>query len=376
MFIRGGIDGATSAYESEAESTSQALSVLIDEGNTVEKVMDVNSAAPAEALLIHNNLLQTSPYVSDTVIKTAIIREELLNNAMIRDIMVANPQSAKSESLMQELDMRLDPMPGYMKDEILEGIFLLSDKELMEARRDMDLCLYNYGFSRLLSSSLTDTLTIPADTLMALLSADGSSSSLIRQAWVLLENGDTISALNRMANIDTEINLSIPEIVEIEQQQAFMQWLASNPLMDTTSLGPLSNFIQSQSSSVSSAARGLLIANGLLEYNEPYLTPDLTKISVVSNPVKNSIIPTKSLLKVYPNPAHDFITIEYNTNNDKANVVVELSDESGRKVYSQQLVRQLDAIILDMRHYKSGNYFVTLVVDNKIANSAKFVLAR
>lgn len=372
----GSIDGATLAYKSEADTASFLLEALIDDGNTDEKVVVISLAAPAEAMLVRDNLLQISPFVSDTVIKTTINREELINNAMLRDIMVANPQSAKSESLMQELDMRLDPMPGYMKDEILEGIFLLSDKELMEARRDMNQCLYQYGFSRLLSSTLTDTLAFPVDTLMALLSADGSPASLLKQAWMLLETGDTISALNHMASIATEVNLPVTEISEIEQQQVFMQWLASNPLMDTTSLGSLSIFLQSHSSSVSSAARGLLIANGLLEYNEPYLTPDLTKSSVVRNPVKNSIIPTKSLLKVYPNPAHDFITIEYNTNNDKANVVVELSDESGRKVHSQQLVRQLDAIIIDTRHYKSGNYFVSLIVDNKIANSAKFVIAR
>lgn len=281
-----------------------------------------------------------------------------------------------AETILQEIDLRLDPMPEYMKDEILEGLFLLSDKELMEARRDMNQCLYHYGFSRLLSSSLTDTLAIPIDTLMALLSADGSFASLIRQAWVLFENGDTISALNRMASIGTEINLSIAEITEIEQQQEFIQWLATNPSMDTTSLELLNILMQCHSVTVSSAAKGLLIANGLLIYDEPYLNPDLTKCSVVRNPVKNYVKPTKSLLKVYPNPAYDFITIEYNTNNDKANVVVELSDESGRKVYIQQLVRQLDAIILDTRNFKSGNYFVKLVVDNKTANSAKFVIAR
>jgi hypothetical protein len=138
----------------------------------------------------------------------------------------------------------------------------------------------------------------------------------------------------------------------------------------------MNNNVQSPSSTVSSAARGLLIANGLLVYDEPYINPDLTKSSEVRNPVKNTIKPNKSLLKVYPNPAQDFITIEYNTNNDKANVVVELSDESGRKVYIQQLVRQLDAIILDTRNFKSGSYFVKLVVDNKIASSAKFVIAK
>jgi hypothetical protein len=138
----------------------------------------------------------------------------------------------------------------------------------------------------------------------------------------------------------------------------------------------MNNYLNSHSTTISSAARGLLIANGLLVYDEPYINPDLTESSEVRNPVKNTIKPNKSLLKVYPNPAQDFITIEYNTNNDKANVVVELSDESGRKVYIQQLVRQLDAIILDTRNFKSGNYIVKLVVDNKTANSVKDIIVR
>jgi hypothetical protein len=138
----------------------------------------------------------------------------------------------------------------------------------------------------------------------------------------------------------------------------------------------MNSYLNSHSTTVSSAARGLLVAYGLLVYDEPYLEPDLTKSFEVRNPNKNSVRPTESLLKVYPNPAHDFITIEYNTNNDKANVVVELSDETGRRVYSQQLVRQLDAIILDTRNFKSGNYFVKLVVDNKTANSTKVVIVR
>ncbi|MBW6490782.1 MAG: hypothetical protein K0B15_06245 [Lentimicrobium sp.] len=148
----------------------------------------------------------------------SINREELLNNAMLRDIMVANhPHSAKSGTIMQEIDMRLEPMPDYMKDEILEGIFLLSAKELMEAKRDMSERLYNYGYNRLLSASLTDTTPVPIDTLLALLAADGSAESMMRQAWLLLENGDTTSALNSWSNIINEISLSEVELSELGQ---------------------------------------------------------------------------------------------------------------------------------------------------------------
>lgn len=209
--------------KAESVNTSETLITLIDEGETSDKVLEVNLASPSEALEVRNSILQYSPFVSDTVLKSSIYREELLNNAMIRDIMVANPHSAKSGTIMQELDMRLDPMPEYMKDEILEGIFVLSAKELMEAKRDMDMQFYNYGFNRILSASLTDTIPVPSDTLIALLNADGSALSLMLQAWILYEDGDTISALNRMETIPPGITLNEQELAELTEQKIFMQ---------------------------------------------------------------------------------------------------------------------------------------------------------
>jgi len=370
------IDGNTSSYKSEAESASQVLSALIDDGNTIEKVMDVNSAAPTEALIVRDDLLQTSPYVSDSVLKTAINREELLNNAMIRDIMVANPHSAKSETMMQELDMRLDPMPDYMKDEILEGVFVLSAKELMEAKRDMSERLYNYGFNRLLSVALTDTLVTPVDTVMALLSADGSAVSLMKQAWLVLERGDTTAALNRMEAIAGEIILTETELTELAAQYAFMQWLAENQSTDTLDIEPLNTFMLNSCMTVSSAARSILVANNLLSYQEPYLEPDLSKSSEIRKPRLKPVIPDDALLKVYPNPGRDFITIGYNLGNNNTIGSIEIVDQSGRKLFDKNLGNQFDQIVLDTRDFKPGSYLISLVDGNKSIISTRFVISR
>jgi hypothetical protein len=369
------IDGETAFYKSEAETTKATLSSLIDEGETSDKVLEVNLASPSEALDVRNSILQYSPFVSDTVLKSSINREELLNNAMIRDIMVANPHSAKSETLMQEVDMRLEPMPDYMKDEILEGVFVLSAKELMEAKRDMDMQFYNYGFNRLLSVSLTDTIPVPADTLMALLAADGSVESLMRQAWLLLENGDTTSALNRWSNISNEIPLTEAELTELSQQQVFMQWLVDNQPMDTLDTESLNNFLQYSSPVVTATARGILVVNNLLEYNEPYLEPDLTKSMELRKPGVKPINKETAYLKVFPNPAKDFITIEYNTGNDKIQGVIEIINESGRKVYNRNLGRQFDQIILDTRDLKSGSYIFRLTSGDKYIGSANVIIS-
>ncbi|MFH1120432.1 MAG: T9SS type A sorting domain-containing protein [Bacteroidota bacterium] len=370
------IDGEIASYKTESLNTSGTLITLIDEGETVDKVLEVNLASPSEALLVRNSLLQYSPFVSDTVLKSSINREELLNNAMIRDVMVANPHSAKSETLMQELDMRLEPMPDYMKDEILEGVFVLSAKELMEAKRDMEMHFYNYGFNRLLSASLTDTIPVPSDTLIALLNADGSARSLMQQAWILFEAGDTISALNRMETIPTGITLNEQELAELTEQHMLMQWLSEAPVLDSINLETLSNFVESSSSNVSAAARSILIANNLLEYNEPYLVPDLTKSADISKPKPGSVRNQTQMIRVFPNPGKDYVTIEYNLGDNYPSGSYEVADQSGRTVKRGNLGRKTDQVVLDTFDLTPGNYYISLISASTNIASARFVISK
>ena len=289
---------------------------------------------------------------------------------------MSNPHSAKSETILQELDMRLDPMPEYMKDEILEGIFVLSAKELMEAKRDLDLQFYNYGFNRLLSASLTDTIPVSVDTLFALLAADGSPQSLMQQAWVLLEAGDTLAATNRMASLPNEISLSGIDVTEHAEQLAFMQWLIQNPVIVVEHLEALADFVQSPSNAVFAAARSIMVAHNMLEYDEPYLVPDLNKSIEVNKPNLKPNVFEAASLKVYPNPANEFVTIEYNTGADVSQAVIEVIDESGRRIYNKNLGRQFDQLILDTRNFKPGNYIVRLVSGSKYIGNANVIISR
>jgi hypothetical protein len=118
----------------------------------------------------------------------------------------------------------------------------------------------------------------------------------------------------------------------------------------------------------------ILVANNLLTYQEPYLLPDLTKSSRVKLPVQNS---NKSggLLKIFPNPAKDFITIEYHLSDKSYSGEFFIVDASGRLLYTKQASLLKDQFVVDVRQYKAGNYLVQLRSDNKIIATAKFIIS-
>lgn len=181
---------------------------------------------------------------------------------------------------------------------------------------------------------------------------------------------------NMLFSIPTEVSFSETEAKEHTEQQAFMQWLIQNPVIGEENTEALNYFLQSTSTSVSSAARSIMVAHNLLEYDEPYLNPDLTKsIEVKKINLKPNAFEAASL-KVYPNPANEFVTIEYNTGADVSQAVIEVIDESGRRVYNNNLGRQFDQIILDTRNFKPGNYIVRLVSGSKYIGNSNVIISR
>ena len=360
---------------------------LVDGGNTVALNEDVFFSMPPDAIPLQQDLLSESPYLSDTVMKSAITKEEVLPNVMIRDILVANPQSAKSNAILGELNNRFIPMPESMMDEILAGQTQISAKEILEGEIAYHKAKRQDLFYQLVKSYKADTIN-PAshDSLIALLQRESTLKAKYMLAFEYLANGDTTLVTNTLNAIPSTLTLSNSQELIYNDYLDYFVILTSlktegKSVLELSSdqLIVLQNLSATGREPVSSYARNILLANQLMDYYEPILIPDMCNPAPSKPNVKPDQITSDEYFKVYPNPAKDFAIVEYRLKgyqNSSNQVIFVITNQEGKVMERIHTQKQQDQFVLNTTTYAPGSYVCTLIIGGNILQSQKFIIIR
>jgi len=270
------------------DSLEIGLSGLVDGGNTEETTADIVFSNPEESLEIYYDLLSKSPYLSDTVMTVAATKEEVLSNPLLHDILVANPQSATSERVWNQLDQRVDPMPEDLFNEILEGENILApltaEKASITALKTDNATMY-YD---LMNRYICDTAQYATDSLLYLLDVQNTAEAAYLQAFLHLNNEDFSAMNSTLSGITSEFDLSNDEqILHSYYQQFFalLQQMQTDTMTDfqadSLTIDQLLELLENAPEPVKSYSRNILIANNVIVYHEPYLYDDGLKSSSV-----------------------------------------------------------------------------------------------
>jgi hypothetical protein len=272
--------------DSHISSLKNQLNELIDGGNTEALNFEVMTSLPDEGLELSQELLIDSPYLSDTVIKQAIYKEDVLPNAIIRDIMAANPQSAKKDDLLEALNDRLDPMPGYMMAEIMEGRGYFGAKELLEAEIQSWQQLRAKSKYKLMREFFLDTNIVhPMDSVIAFLETETDLKSKYDLAFACWNKGDSINAWLTLDEIPSQFSLNDDQTIVYQQHVEYFDILQR--LVD-------SNWRACD-----------------LDYS--------SKKDIKEHPANN-------YLNIFPNPAGDYVIACYNVNSDFLSAAITIYD--------------------------------------------------
>ena len=355
--------------EQQSDSVSQLLQALEDAGNTENLQWEVDMSLPQQSYEIYNELLNTSPYVSDTVMAAAIAKEAVLPDAMIRDVMVANPEAAKSDALLEKLQERTNPVPEYMLGQILQGRSLISVYgDLMAAE-----AFYNqrtaFAARMLKQIYASDTISPSAtDSLMALLQNEKSMAAQEHLAFCYLQQSDSLAALNAVAAIPIQYMLDEQQLAAHAMLTDYMNLLLSmqQGVPDSTDAEWLLDATLYGTGLASTFARNLLLAMEWIDYDEPLLFPDATKSAAINKyPYAGTPAEAGEQLEVYPNPAADHLIIKWTLEEPAASATAQIAGLDGRVVRQFPLNGSIGQQVINTDGLKPGIYVVALIVNNK-----------
>lgn len=125
-------------------SLEQLYTSRIDGGNTQAEVTDINTATADDAMRLRSQLLGHSPYLSQEVLTTAAGRDDVFSSSVLFEILSANPDELKKDTLISYLENKDNPMPEYMTEllrEIANGTTSRTALESQLAKTERDYLL-------------------------------------------------------------------------------------------------------------------------------------------------------------------------------------------------------------------------------------------
>ncbi len=339
---------------------------------------------PPETMQLRDELLSASPYLSDTVMVNAAEKEEVLPNSIVTEILSENPQSAKSDKVIDKLNERTTPPDNNQMAQIHANDTVLGQKESLESKMAFYRSEKVRNTSDLIRLFRKDTTFIhKLDSIIIALKNINSPTSYYLQAFCRYGKNDSTGVLNILNNVTSDFDLTTNE----QNQHAYFETYFNILLdlqsknknfsqLDSTQYEVLNNIVSNTNGFPQALARNLLLYNNATAYHEPYLLVDTTQNK--SAPVKSSntgfsIWKGSNYFTLYPNPANQYITLEYNLRYNISNPVVEIVTLTGVHISTFRLAKQSGVIIIDLRAYLSGTYLLRLSNNNRTLQTAKFI---
>jgi hypothetical protein len=371
------------AHQLALNSATTILNIWRDGGNA-NLDEQVETTQPWDVYVEFNNLIAKSPYLSDEVLME-VINNPAFTSLMVKLVMVANPHSAHNPEIMNALYNRIPVMPEAYLIEIEQGGEGISQLEILEGnvaacQHALDMAINDA--KRLYRMNYEDGGSI--DNLINFVASLDGLSNRYELAALYLEKKDYTQMQNTLNAIPTGFNLN-------EQQQSeYNNWnsyfaIAKSLRQKAVPFDGLSQnqkdvlggiIESSPGTQAASAALALLLFNNPdYDYVEPVKEFRMENQRKARPQRRAVLVPFETeLFKVYPNPAHDFITLEYNNAGQYQNLAYSLNNQSGKMMLNREFNTKEREVLIDLTGLKAGVYTLVIYGDNNIIETHKITI--
>ncbi|MCK5847248.1 MAG: T9SS type A sorting domain-containing protein, partial [Bacteroidales bacterium] len=353
-----------------------------DGGNT-NLENEVETTLPWDVYVEFNGLIAESPYLSDEVLM-ATINNSAFTSLMIKLIMVANPQASHNDEIMEAIYNRIPALPQSYIDAIRAGESSVSQLELLEANVSANYHLVRSIESNIIDIYRSDTINANAYTNMLsyMIARPGLQDKYMLAATYLAHN-DFTNMQTVLNDISTTFSLDNKETLEYQNNLATFA-IARDIKENDKHMGDLSatqtsnlETIINQSGTNHSMALALLVWNNPdMELNELILKkPENGSRMAAPEQAKRPEI--TSLFKVFPNPAKDYFTLQYNSDIEQIKglnaIITDMQGKTIRKIKFNN--NNIDELI-DTHELKPGVYSISLYASDLLIEAQRITIVK
>ena len=307
--------------------------------------------------------------------------EEVLPSVMVKQVLTANPSSAKSSKVQIALDERQNQLPAYMREEINLGNDTISYKEELESQ----LFYLKYKRENLIDRKLVQLKlsgTAEAlDSIKTILTAEAENNLKRKYQMVdyYLSRYNSQDAHNVFASIPVYFELSESQQNEYNKLEQLYNirfalddenktWYGMNESQRSI----IENLATDSTSTAGMRSRAVLSLVDRKDYGcyIPDIQHDITP--------KNAYLGVEETFKVYPKQANDYFIIEYALGEDERmdNVQISIFDDRNHQVDDMSIRTRANQFLIECENWKEGIYWVRKTVGNMVTEQEQVIINR
>ena len=270
----------------------------------------------------------------------------------------------------------------FGNDQIMAGLDSIGAKEILERELAGHRTRRQSAYRDLQRIFKTDTaLTGGSDSLMNMLQEEPDVYAKYELAFMHLDREEYVQAQGVVNSIPGQFELTVEQAAEQADFTKLIDVLVEAdqdsllfPSYDSTQIFQLKEIEENRNGRAAIYARNILVAAGEMDWTEPVYIP----VSNKSAHMEKDEVPNnqrKQVLKVYPNPAKDFIIAEYHLDEISSGKLIIMNAE-GKSIRQIPLKYAQNKLRISVKGMSSGVFFIKLIANGKKQETFKFSILK
>ncbi|NEN24442.1 hypothetical protein G3O08_13100 [Cryomorpha ignava] len=357
-------------------------SALIDEGNTQGMVNQIALSWPQDAWQLRDELISRSPYNSETVLMEAGTRN-IMPQGMLLEVLLSNPDALQSGVVIKHVQYDIiNPLPQYM----IDLLWLSRDEQTlrseMEAQLRRKYSTMMKPHKKLINHYLNNMEFFKQDSAVYWIEQDNNYQGKLNQASVKASQRNYSTSISILDSIPLIFRLNYEQTEEINTLKDLYAILdnvyassRTEMSLNQTEKDALYNIalLDAGVGSLKAAEISCFFYGNCFDYK---MVPKGNRSNKIVD-AKERVEGDKRINSIhsFPNPADQYVTLEYNILKSTENLHIIISDQLGHQIKAWILSGQnRGQIIWDSREFPSEIYLVKMTQGDELLDTDKIIL--